>query len=55
MAIDRNDDIYIAANEYNSKLSRMTIQDGLYEIVKTTTTRFMTSRHGDVKAQILIR
>ena len=35
MAIDRHDDIYVGTNESNSKLIRMTIQDGSHEIVKT--------------------
>ncbi len=35
MAIDRNDDIYVGTNENQSKLIRMSIEDGSFEIVKT--------------------
>lgn len=35
MAIDRNDDIYVGTVDNNSKLLRMSIQDGSHEIVKT--------------------
>lgn len=34
MAIDRNDQIYVATNEANSKLIRMNLEDGSFEIVK---------------------
>ena len=35
MAIDRHDDIYVGTVDNSSKLIRITIQDGSYEIVKT--------------------
>ncbi len=35
MAIDRRDDIYVGTNDEQSKLIRMTIQDGSHEIVRT--------------------